>query len=63
MFEGDKIYGDMGITVEAPNLKWPKMVAPEGPAAVPGERRVCVSHTRVRRPKYGGQGGGSERTW
>ena len=49
--------GDMWITVDATTLKWPAMMAPDQVAAAPGERRVQVSPTRVRRPKYGGKGG------
>ena len=57
LFEGEKAYKDMGITVDPPNLKWPQMTPPEQAATTPGEKRICVSPTRVRRPKYGEKGG------
>ena len=57
LFEGEKAYKDMGITVEPATLKWPAMTAPDRVATAPGEQRVRVSPTRVRRPKYGEHGG------
>ena len=53
LFDGEKAYKDMGITVEAASLKWPAMTAPDQVARAPGEQRVGMSPTRVRRPKYG----------
>ena len=53
LFEGEKAYKDMGISVDPPTLKWPTMAAPDQVAAAPGEKRGRGSPTRVRRPKYG----------